>query len=398
MRNRAAAIANLISYHPMALSRRTLNKTLAATAACSILGSRARAAARVESIVTITPDPSIYSGWPTLARRANGELLVVSSSAREAHVCPFGRVEMMRSRDDGRTWTWPEVLVDTAIDDRDAGVCETPKGALLVTTFTSLAYEPILEKAIRSGGPDWNEKRLAMWRGANDRLSPAQRKQMLGTWMLRSADGGMTWSPLFRVPVNSPHGAIPLSDGRLIYPGKQLWSPGQKNGVAVSSDDGITWSWLSDIPTRPGDDGVNYHELHGVETADKRIIVHIRNHNKTDNHETLQCESSDGGRTWSTPHTIGVWGLPSHLLRLRDGRLLMSYGYRRQPYGNQARISSDHGKTWSEPVTISADGASGDLGYPSTVELANGELLTLWYEKPATSPRAQLRLARWKLA
>ena len=60
--------------------------------------------------------------------------------------------------------------------------------------------------------------------------------------------------------------------------------------------------------------------------------------------------------------------------------------------------SSDHGKTWSAPVTISADGASGDLGYPSTVELADGTLLTLWYEKPASSPRAQLRLARWRLS
>lgn len=282
--------------------------------------------------------------------------------------------------------------MDTAIDDRDAGICETSKGSILVTTFTSLAYEPTLTKA-----NGWDAKRLAMWRGANDRLSAEQRKKMLGTWMMRSADGGMTWSQLFRVPVNSPHGPISLSDGRLLYPGKQLWSPGQKNGVAVSKDDGVTWSWLSDIPTRPGDDAVNYHELHGVETADKRVIVHIRNHNKANDRETLQCESSDGGKTWTMPHPIGVWGLPSHLLKLRDGRLLMSYGYRKAPYGNQVRVSSDHGRSWSEPLTLSSDGASGDLGYPSTVELADGELLTLWYEKFADNPRAQLRLARWRL-
>ena len=53
------------------------------------------------------------------------------------------------------------------------------------------------------------------------------------------------------------------------------------------------------------------------------------------------ARSLDGGKTWSVPHTIGVWGLPSFLLRLRDGRLLMSYGHRRAPLGNQARISSD---------------------------------------------------------
>ncbi|MBI4902317.1 MAG: exo-alpha-sialidase [Acidobacteria bacterium] len=375
----------------MYLTRRKLHQTLATAAAYSALPSAASAEARVESIVTISQDPAMYSGWPTMARRSNGELLVVCSGGREAHVCPFGRVELMRSRDNGRTWTWPEVLADTAIDDRDAGICETAKGSLLVTTFTSLAYEPVLAKAT-----DWPAARLAMWRGANDRLSPGQRKQMLGTWMMRSSDGGMTWSQLYRVPVNSPHGPTSLSDGRIIYAGKQLWSPGQKNGVAVSSDDGVSWRWLSDIPTRPGDDGTQYHELHAV-AADKRIIVHIRNHNPANAGETLQCESADGGRSWTVPHPIGVWGLPSHLLRLGDGRLLMSYGYRRKPHGNQARVSADHGKTWSEPITISADGASGDLGYPSTVEALGGELLTLWYEKPASSPRAQLRLARWRL-
>jgi hypothetical protein len=93
-----------------------------------------------------------------------------------------------------------------------------------------------------------------------------------------------------------------------------------------------------------------------------------------------------------------VWGLPSHLLRLKDGRLLMTYGYRRQPFGNQARISEDHGRTWSPPLVISSDGASGDLGYPSTVQLQNGTLLTVWYELRTGSPRAVLRQARWAIA
>lgn len=112
----------------------------------------------------------------------------------------------------------------------------------------------------------------------------------------------------------------------------------------------------------------------------------------------LQSESPDGGRTWSVPHPIGVWGLPSHLLRLRDGRLLMTYGHRRPPLGNQARLSDDEGRTWSEPVVLSADGASDDLGYPSTVELADGTLLTVWYEALKGDPMAVLRQARWRLA
>src|SRR5690606_28819034 len=93
--------------------------------------------------------------------------------------------------------------------------------------------------------------------------------------------------------------------------------------------------------------------------------------------ETLQSESKDGGKTWSEPHSIGVWGLPSHLLKLNDGRLLMTYGHRRASFGNQARLSEDHGKTWGEPIVVSGDGVGVDLGYPSTVQLADGSLLTV---------------------
>ena len=103
------------------------------------------------------------------------------------------------------------------------------------------------------------------------------------------------------------------------------------------------------------------------------------------------------GKTWAEPYAIGVWGLPSHLLRLSDDRLMMSYGHRRAPLGNQARLSSDNGQTWSEPMVIDGDAASGDLGYPSTVETSPGKFVTVWYEKLKTSPLAQLRMARWRL-
>lgn len=343
---------------------------------------------RVSEVRTISNQPAYYPGWPTLARRKSGELLAAYSGGREAHVCPFGRVELIRSSDGGRTWSWPQIVMDTPIDDRDAGILETPKGSLLITTFTSLAYQKV-----RAEAKGWDPERLARWDSVERATTAAQRKGLLGAWMIRSTDGGMTWSAPYRVPVTSPHGPITLSDGRLLYAGKAYPEEG-RIGVCESRDDGLTWKWLASIPTRTGDTFENYHELHAVEAAGGRLIVHIRNHNKTNDRETLQSESGDGGKTWSEPRAIGVWGLPSHLLRLSDGRLLMTYGYRRPPRGNQARISEDLGKSWSAPVVLSDDG-TGDLGYPSTVELAKGELLSLWYE--ARGGRSELRLAQWTL-
>lgn len=355
----------------------------------------------------ISQQPEYYCGWSTVARRANGELWVSWSGGREAHVCPFGQVVAMTSRDNGETWTYPRVLLDTAIDDRDSGVLETAKGTLLVTTFTSLAYVPLLEKQsamTELSSEGWKKgqmkpEQLARWKAAHARLNDAERKAELGEWLIRSTDGGKTWSTRIPTIVNSPHGPTQLRDGRLLYAGKKLWTDDKKIGVCESTDDGQSWKWLAEIPTREGDDVTKeYHELYAIEAGNGTLIVQIRNHSKANSGETLQSESTDGGKTWSVPHSIGVWGLPSHLLKLRDGRLLMTYGHRRAPFGNQARLSTDNGKTWGEAMIISGDGPGGDLGYPSTVELADGTLLTVWYESMKGAPHAVLRQARWTLA
>ena len=380
------------------VSRRSALKSTLAWAGAAALSRSARADVQAEILETkiISRQFDLYHGWPTLTRQRNGRLLLVWSGGREAHVCPFGRIDWMTSDDGGATWTWPRTLLDGAIDDRDASVLETSQGTLLVTTFTSLAYESILKEAIDDD--NWPDERLNRWQAVHDRLSAEQRESELGVWMIRSTDGGLTWSQRYDCVVDSPHGPIQLADGRVLYLGKQLWKPEPRIGAAVSEDDGASWSWLAEIPTRDGDDFHDYHELHAVQAADGSLIAQIRNHNDASHYETLQTESRDGGQTWTVPHSIGVWGYPSHLLRLNDERLLMTYGHRRNPIGNQARISDDHGQSWSEPILISDDSVSTDLGYPSTVQLDDGTLVTVWYEKMADHPLAVLRSAHWRLA
>lgn len=380
--------------------RRDFLRTASLASAAALFPRHGHAAqappAEILETRVISWQPEYYSGWSTVARQAAGKLMLVWSGRREAHVCPFGTVQWMTSDDDGDSWTWPRTLIDSAIDDRDAGVLQTADGSILVTSFSSLAYESGLKKAEQAG--TWSDEKLNRWKAAGYRIPADRRKDELGTWMLRSTDGGLNWSARYDCLVNSPHGPTQLSDGRILYAGKQLWRQNPRVGVAVSSDDGVSWQWLAEIPARDGDDPNNYHELHAVETGDGRIVAQIRNHNKANHRETLQSESSDGGKSWSVPRSIGVWGLPSHLTRLADGRLLMTYGHRRAPIGNLARISEDEGRSWSDPIMISDDAASGDMGYPSTVQLDDASLLTVWYERMSGNTNAVLRQARWRLA
>ena len=150
------------------IDRRAFLGSAGAAAAAALLP----APRRRSNVEVISHQPDLYHGWPTLVRRRNGQLLLAYSGGREAHVCPFGRVELMRSDDEGRTWSWPQVVLDGPIDDRDAGALETARGTLLVTSFTSLAYEKQLERAEQraaAGERGWPEAKLRRWRAAHRR-------------------------------------------------------------------------------------------------------------------------------------------------------------------------------------------------------------------------------------
>ncbi len=222
----------------------------------------------------------------------------------------------------------------------------------------------------------------------------------LGDWLIRSEDGGKTWSEKIPTLVSSPHGPVELSDGRLLYAGNRTMPYSQRRrgsahgdaiAVAQSKDDGKSWFLISQVPGIPADT----YEPHIVETKSGILIMHIRVHKLSCG--LLQSVSDDGGFSWTKPVEIGKCGYPAHLIRLRDGRILSVYGYRELPYGNQARISKDEGRSWSDPFIISADDYTTDLGYPSTVEMDDGSFITVWYEQTRGNPNAVLRMQRWSL-
>ncbi len=98
--------------------------------------------------------------------------------------------------------------------------------------------------------------------------------------------------------------------------------------------------------------------------------------------------SADGGATWSMPRWLGFKGSPPHLLRHSSGVLVMSYGCRDKRYGERVATSRDDGRSWEGNPVLRNDGPDDDLGYPSTVELADGSLLTVSYQKAAARGRS----------
>ena len=73
-----------------------------------------------------------YNAWPSVITLSDGTLLAGWSGDRYRHICPFGRVLAARSNDGGYTWQPPYTVLNTPLDDRDAGFCEA-NGHILLT-------------------------------------------------------------------------------------------------------------------------------------------------------------------------------------------------------------------------------------------------------------------------
>lgn len=351
-----------------------------------------------------------YFGWPTVTRAYDGTLWCVASGMRTAHVCPNGRTTLFRSSDNGRTWSTPRVIHDSPFDVRDAGILDAGDGRLLVSWFTS---NPLDSSVVLRREEDNNYPDNELYRAGLEWPRAYEPNRFIGSWIMASDDGGATWDKPHAVDVDAPHGPIRLASGDLLYLGKVFDVKGCKLDAEhgpiraiCSNDRGETWRHLGDVPLADDTHFCNYHEPHVVELPGGKLLGHIRIQS-VDEHSLdtsgiphfsiMQTVSDDGGITWTKPASLGFHGSPPHLLRHSSGTLVCSYGYRQEGYGQRIAISRDEGQTWQHDLILRDDGPGYDLGYPSTVELSDGSLLSVYYQQTAPDLRCALLASRWLL-
>jgi len=338
-------------------------------------------------------EPGRYIGWPTVCQRQNGELLAVFSGDRDGHICPWGKVQMIRSPDQGETWGAALTVCNTPLDDRDAGIVELPGGDLVVAWFTSLAYcQQIKDRQkLKPGSPQF------YWWLHDEKIPPAVKQDWLGSFTARSSDGGKTWEPPVRTAGSTPHGPILLKDGRLLYVGRFFREDMTVISVEESRDVGKSWQMIAEIRPLPEEQKPHmFHEPHAVETDDGRIVAQVRYHGK--DNCMRQSESSDGGKTWTVMKATPLAGLPPHLIKLRGGKLVTVYGRRFGAFGEYACLSDDHGRTWDVANEVRLAGHfDGDLGYPASVVLKDGAILTVYYQAEKKGEKTCLMGTKWRV-
>jgi hypothetical protein len=288
--------------------------------------------------------------FPVLIQLDNKDLLAVVRGG-DRHLGVKGRLDVVRSTDAGKTWSL-KTLVDSPWDDRNPAVGQLKDGTILVTYIVNKSYGPHGEYL-------------------KDNLT------VDGLYTMRSRDRGNTWEGPIKSPIapeygESPYGKIAqLADGTAllnVYYGK---NPHLASLVYRSRDDGQTWGDPSVIAK-------NYNEASLLVLSENRILAVMRS--ESGGH-LATAFSTDQGRTWSEPRQVTRdREHPADVIRLSDGRLLLVYGERNRPFGARAMLSRDLGETWDSNILIlAADAQLPDCGYPSSVEIAPGKVVTLYY-------------------
>ena len=156
-----------------------------------------------------------------------------------------------------------------------------------------------------------------------------------------------------------------------------------------TTDGGQTWSATSWIGPEPDGFAIMPSSLR---LASGRLVCAVRRHEGPEDEQTNWIDlwaSDDDGASWAfvtrpAPSTGIRGGNPPSMKVLRDGRIVITYGVRSEPFGIRARVSDDDGVTWSDEIMLRDDAGDRDLGYTRTVVRPDGKLVTMYYidDKP----------------
>ena len=301
-------------------------------------------------------------GFFPVALRLQDKRIAVVLRGGADHVGIKGRLDIVFSADEGKTWTRPVTVVDSPVDDRNPAFGQANDGALVV----------------------------GFWRAAKDSYRDYDLddpKQPTNSWVTRSLDGGKSWHDPIEIDVReigygSPYGKmLTLADGTILMniyghgvreAGAKLEAKDDHSYLYRSMDGGKTW-------TRHATIARGYNETGLLALPDGTLLAAMRS--AGDKASVAIARSEDGGLTWSAPEPVSEpMAHPADLMLLADQRVLLVTGCRVPPFGVRAVIGDARGKfDWKQRVLLVGDSTNVDTGYPSSVSTKEGAVLSFYY-------------------
>jgi lysophospholipase L1-like esterase len=360
-------VADLLSEHILALSKNANLPIIKET--------------RLEVFTAIPSDGKEFkqNSYPTVVTLPDDRLFLAweASDGQSDNT----RIVGAFSNDGGRTWDKPETIIDTPLVDCDPTIILTPDEIQVYSTTRpahDIVYSEMWKSSRKYDGTKWSEP-IKM---------PTHHKYEVG-----------------RI-----HNGLTLPDGTLLMPyswdvfleeGKPVAFEGSmklKSGVMRSHDGGKSWTPGGDIFV----DVPNKMSARGTGGVCEPAMTLLPNGEifallRTSDSWHYQSRSRDGGLTWDTPVPSPLAGhnSPTALWLLRDsGDVLVVWNnspLNRWPL--DVALSKDGCKTWSKPRTL-ANVPGFQSAYPTATQTKDGTLIAIWFQILPDKAR-ELRIARF---
>lgn len=307
--------------------------------------------------------------WPNLTKLGDGSIHA-SIFNQPSHARREGSVEVWSTLDGGRFWNKSGVAAPNTPGTNRMNVAagSNQLGDLVVIAS---GWE------LKDGGSSDGTKKLV---------------GVLRPWVSLSSDGGKTWKvfkngfPQAETGMTQfiPFGdIIGASDGslRVLAYAQSLDKAINKVSFFKSDDNGKSWQWVSHISNAEGHTAFTggHNETALFQTGPSNWIAVARRWKAGAAMDLFA--SKDEGVTWTLERQLtDEQQHPGHITSLANGDLLLTYGNRKEgEFGVAAKFSKDKGETWSKEFILIDDLLSRDCGYPSSVQLEDGNILTAFY-------------------
>lgn len=331
--------------------------------------------------------------WPNLKQLPNGELAAFIFN-QPCHLHWEGTIDCWVSRDQGRFWEFrSNPVVNEPTTNRGniaVGVTAENRTVVLCSGWSNVLPKP--ERPVQGCVNDDTVK-----------ASFAGREPLWPVCSI-SNDNGATWecrdARIQGIKENSlwiPYGdIISLDDGNLGcsmygYDKGAFAGDGHRLGsFFFSSDDGgYSWNCLGCIHEEGNETTV-------VKIPSGKLLAAVRSD------QIDLFESADGGNNWQ--HVTFLTSrrqFPAAFTLLKEGYLLMTHGIRNNGlYGLGGQLMNLSDEKWQHlPFVLNDFGKTTDGGYPSNVQLNDGEIITAYYAKSVPfHNRYHMGVMAWQLA